>query len=191
MGGAPWVTLAQLLRPFARSYSIQRNISAETLDKGDTLIGIYAYLMAKAITEGPYHQIILEAGVFKRVRFGIAGQVADAVARPDGNAIITVMKRTGACDHDQNPFLEQMSMPSRRIASRAYGLNRKTDRGASERAADVGHLRNDRNSEAILEWFDVPHIELPKWHRAFSAGHEAIDRSLHPGRRQSSEFGRG
>ena len=175
----------------SRSYSIQRNISTETLDEGDTLIGIDAYLMAKAITEGPNHQIILGAGVFKRVCLGIAGQVADAVARPHGNAIITVMKRPGACHHDQNLFLEQMSMPSRRIASRTHGLNGKTDRDASERAADIGHLRDDRSSKAIVEWFDIPHIEFAKRHRAFSAGQEAIDRSVHPGRRRSSEFNRG
>src|ERR1700730_14523319 len=102
--------------------------------------------MAKAIAEGPDHQIVLEASIFERVRLGIAGQIADAVARRDRNAIIAMVERTGACDHDQNLFLEQMSMPSRRIASRAHGLNGKTDRDASERAADIGHLRHDREA---------------------------------------------
>jgi hypothetical protein len=77
------------------------------------------------------------------MRFGVPRQVADAVAAPDGETLIAVVQRSASCHRNQDLLLEQMSVPSRRPAPWAHCLDGEADRGASERAADVGDLRGD------------------------------------------------
>src|SRR5262249_11679794 len=110
------LAFALLFRPFAGDRAVERDIGAEPLDEGHTLVGVKANLVAEAIAEGPDHQIGL-SGVLEGMRFGIAREIADGVARADGMALVAVMKRAVARHHHQDFLLEDMAMAARRPMS--------------------------------------------------------------------------
>src|SRR5262245_56892745 len=98
------------------------------------------------------------------MRFRVARQIADRVARADGMALVAMMQRAGAGHHHEDFLLEDMAMAARRPMTGADGLDGKADRGAAERAADVGHAGRNRRLEAIVEGGNVPDVDLAKGH---------------------------
>src|SRR5262245_64738814 len=98
------------------------------------------------------------------MRFRVARQIADRVARADGMAVVAMMQRAGAGHHHEDFLLEDMAMAARRPMAGADGLDGKADRSAAERAADVGHAGCDRRLEAVVKRSDVSNVDLAKGH---------------------------
>src|SRR5262249_49595690 len=70
---------APLFCPLTRDYACQWYICSEALHKGNALVRINAYLMAKAVAKSPDDQVFAPC-VLKRVRLGITRQIADHIA---------------------------------------------------------------------------------------------------------------
>lgn len=56
------------------------------------------------------------------------------------DALIPVVRRAASCHHDEDLFLEQMSVPSRRRASGTRCLDDKADRNAFHRPSNISHV---------------------------------------------------
>src|SRR5712691_267413 len=97
MQGMPVVTrgepsaLAPLFGPVARRRRAQRDLGSESLDECDALIGIETDLVRQAVAERPDDQVRCP-GVLEAMRLGILRQIAGAVARRYGDALVAVVQ---------------------------------------------------------------------------------------------------
>jgi hypothetical protein len=81
-----------------------RHVRAQALNECHTVVGIKAHLVRETVAEGPDDEIGC-ARVLERTNFGIVGQIADAIAGTDRDALIAVMQQavTGRDDQDLLP----------------------------------------------------------------------------------------
>src|SRR5215813_6901294 len=69
--------LAPFLGPHARRCGVERDVGAEALDEGHSLVGIETDLVGEAVAERPDDEISV-AGVLETVRLRVLGQIAEA-----------------------------------------------------------------------------------------------------------------
>ena len=75
---------------------VQSNLRAQPFDERHTLIGVNANLVGNAVAECPNHQIVSPTSILERVRLWVAGQIADAVTRPNGDSLFAVEQRAAS-----------------------------------------------------------------------------------------------
>jgi hypothetical protein len=148
---------------------VQRNLRAQPFDERHTLIGVNANLVGNAVTECPNHQIVSPTRILERVRLWVAGQIADAVTRPNWDSLFAVEQRAASRHYDKNFFLKKVAVPSRRLTPWLHGLDYQADRLAPESPTDISHLPLDRSTVIATEWFEIANIELSKRHGSSSS----------------------
>ena len=131
----------------------QRHLRAQPFDERHTLIGVNANLVGNAVAECPNHQIVSLTRILERVRLWIAGQIADAVTRPNGESLFAVEQRAASRHDHKNFFLKKVAVPSRRLTPWAHGLDDQADRLAPEIPADISDFPLDRGTVIAADWF--------------------------------------
>jgi hypothetical protein len=136
----------------------QGNLRAQPFDECHTLIGINAYLVGDAVAECPNHQIVSPTRVLERVRLWVAGQIADTITRPNGDSLFAVEQRAASRHDNENFFLKNVAVPSRRLTPWVHGLDDQADPLAPKGPADISHLPLDGSTVIANEWFEIANI---------------------------------